>query len=144
MIVGRNRGLRLIATKDVAGTTSRERLGTQRAGGRILPMFAAHATASQVFVVQPGHCGDCGVVRSSFGPAAGGLRLLCAEAEGVPAQPPGGPLTCTAAAGCGSAVQDRAAKFAASSACRSRRAPISSRFLAESVSPSRAASANHL
>src|SRR5262249_45514386 len=144
MIVGRNRGLRLIATKDVAGTTSRERLGTQRAGGRILPMFAAHATASQVFVVQPGHCGDCGGVRSRFGPAAGGVRLLCAEAEGEPCQSPGATRTCAAAAGWGSPVEDRAAKFAASSACGSGRAPISSRFLAESVSPSRAASAIHL
>src|SRR5207302_8325268 len=73
--------------------------------------------------------------------------LGCAGATGVAAawsHPPGGVLTSTATAGCLCGDQVCTACSATLNDGGSRREPSSSRFLTDSVSPVRAASANHL
>src|SRR5258705_1910722 len=71
-------------------------------------------------------------------------RRLAEAAAGVPSQPPAGVLTWVAASGCGSAAHVRTAAWAAAAVAASSLVPSSSRFFADSRSPSRAASADHL
>ena len=77
---------------------------------------------------------------STLGPTR---RTAGAGAAAV-SQPPAGALTCTAASGCWAGVHTCAAARNAISACGSMREPTSSRLAAASLSPSRAASVNHL
>src|SRR5882724_81301 len=109
-------------------------------------MLAARATLRPGFFVVQGY----GVtVDAEFGAKFGALasdvtRRLAGAAAGEPSQPPAGVLTWVAASGCGSAAQVRTAAWAAAAVAASSLVPSSSRFLADSRSPSRAASANHL
>src|SRR5262245_6391497 len=109
-------------------------------------MLAARATRRPGFFVAQGYGVTLG---ATLGALLGALvsdvtRRLAGAAAGVPSQPPAGALTWVAASGCGTATQVRTTARAAAAVAWSSLLPSSSRFLADSRSPSRAASANHL
>src|SRR3981189_587286 len=122
---------------------NRLRLGADRLGSVILPMFSVGATQCEILFDEFSAIYCIGPSRAAS--VFWLLRFLPANgaAAGL-SQPPGGDWASVDASMCGWADQASAAARAAARVERSRRLAISSRFFAASASPSRAAMANHL